>query len=296
MKKHLLELENESISIIRDTFVNSDNPVVMYSIGKDSSVLIELFAKAFYPLPIPAKVLHVDTTWKFKEMISFKYKIQKKYNLDLITHTNLNGVKENVTPFNNTDYTEIMKTKALLEALDKFEFDMIYGGARRDEEASRSKEKVLSHRNEYHIWDPLNQRIEPWHLFNTYKKPKESFRVFPLSNWTELNIWEYIKDSNLDIVPLYFAKEREVVKRGEEYFLLDDDRFETKSTDIVEVKKVRFRTLGCYPLTSGIESNADTLDKIINELKSSNSSERAGRLIDLDKEASMELKKRKGYF
>jgi len=296
MNSKLRSLENEAISIIRDTYIEAENPVMMYSIGKDSSVLLHLFLKAFFPVDVPVKILHVDTTWKFSEMIKFRENIKKKYNLDLITYTNLDGIKENVTPFNNENYTDIMKTEALKQVLSKHKFDMVYGGARRDEEGSRSKERILSHRNKYHIWDPVNQRIEPWNIFNTKKNKEESFRVFPLSNWTELNIWEYIKEEKIDIVPLYFAKKRKVVLRDGQYYLYDDERFELNNNDKVLYEKVRFRTLGCYPLTVGIKSNADNLNKIIQEVKKSKYSERHGRLIDSDKEASMEIKKKEGYF
>lgn len=296
MSSNLNLLEEESISIIRDTFPHGENPVILYSIGKDSSVLLHLFKKAFHPLNIPCKIMHIDTTWKFKEMIAFRNKIRTRDRLDLLVYSNLEGVKNNVTPFNNEKYTDIMKTAALKEALTLHKFDMVYGGARRDEEASRSKERILSIRNKFHIWDPTNQRVEPWNIFNTYKNSEESFRVFPLSNWTELNIWQYIKKQKIEIVPLYFSKKRKVVIRGDEIYLLDDERFEIKPSDIVTEEYVRFRTLGCYPLTSGIRSKAKTLDGIIRELNNSNLSERSGRLIDLDKEGSMELKKKEGYF
>ena len=296
MNSELKSLEEESISIIRDTYKSSKNPVVMYSVGKDSSVLLNLFLRAFYPLRIPIPFLHIDTGWKFKEMISFKKMVVKKYNINIVTFKNTQGLVDNINPFDNENYTDIMKTDALKIALDKGGYDFIYGGARRDEEPSRSKEKVLSHRNKFHMWEPLNQRIEPWYLFNFLKSKNETFRIFPLSNWTELNIWEYIKYRNIEIVDLYFAKKRTVVNRQGEYFLLDDDRFKINKNDTVSNEKIRFRTLGCYPLTSGVKSNADNINKIIQEIKSANLSERSGRLIDTDKAGSMEIKKRQGYF
>jgi len=294
--KHLKNLQDESISIIRETYSKSENPVVLYSIGKDSSVMLDLFRKAFYPLQIPIPFLHIDTGWKFREMIKFRDYQAKKHNLNLITHTNLHGKKNNINPFDHENYTDIMKTDALKEALDKGKYDFIYGGARRDEESSRSKEKVLSHRNKYHVWEPKNQRIEPWHIFNTLKSKEESFRIFPLSNWTELNIWEYIKKNKVEIVPLYLSKKRKVVLREGQYFLLDDTRFQIKESDEIIYEKIRFRTLGCYPLTAGVISKATSITGIINELNESQYSERSGRLIDFDKDGSMELKKREGYF
>jgi len=294
--KNLDALENESISIIRDTYSSSENPVLLYSVGKDSSVLTHLFKKAFYPLNVPVKLLHVDTTWKFKEMIKFRDDYASKNNLDLIVYKNQEAIKNNITPFNNKNYTDIMKTETLKKALDEHGFDMIYGGARRDEEASRSKERVLSVRDKYHSWDPRNQRVEPWLIFNTEKIIDQTFRIFPISNWTELNVWEYIKQEDIDIVPLYFAKNREVIIRDDEIYLYDDKRFEIKNTDIIKKLKVRFRTLGCYPLTAGIESDSDNLDKIIQELKNTSYSERSGRAIDKDRLGSMEIKKKEGYF
>jgi len=294
--KNLDLLENESISIIRDTYSSSENPVLLYSVGKDSSVLTHLFKKAFYPLNVPVKLLHVDTTWKFKEMIKFRDDYASKNNLDLIVYKNEEAIKNNITPFNNSNYTDIMKTETLKKALDEYGFDMIYGGARRDEEASRSKERVLSVRDKYHSWDPRNQRVEPWLIFNTEKILDQTFRIFPISNWTELNVWEYIKQESIDIVPLYFAKNRKVIVRDDEIYLYDDKRFEIKNTDKVKKIKVRFRTLGCYPLTAGIESDSDNIDKIIQELKDTSYSERSGRAIDKDRLGSMEIKKKEGYF
>jgi sulfate adenylyltransferase subunit 2 len=231
----LITLENESISIIRDTYSSSENPVLLYSVGKDSSVLTHLFKKAFYPLKVPVKLLHVDTTWKFKEMIKFRDDYALKNNLDLIVYKNQDAIKKDINPFNNKNYTDIMKTETLKKALDEYGFDMIYGGARRDEEASRSKERVLSVRDKYHSWDPRNQRVEPWLIFNTEKIIDQTFRVFPISNWTELNVWEYIKQESIEIVPLYFAKNREVIVRDDEIYLYDDKRFHLKNTD--EIKK-----------------------------------------------------------
>lgn len=289
-------LEEESISIIRDTLRKSNNPLILYSIGKDSTVLLHLFKKALYPLKNNVRVLHVDTKWKFKEMIEYRDRFFKSENINFIIHTNKRGYDENITPFNNPKYTDIMKTDALKQILNKNKFDFVYGGARRDEEVSRSKERILSIRNKYNNWDPVNQRIEPWNMFNTNISNEESFRVFPLSNWTEINIWQYIKKEKLDVVPLYFAKKRKVVVRNNQIFLLDDERFKLEKGDEVENLIVRFRTLGCYPLTQGVLSNANTVDKIINELKDSSYSERAGRLIDYEKEGMMELRKKEGYF
>ena len=293
---HLKLLEDEAIAIIHDTYRESVNPVVLYSIGKDSSVLLHLFRKAFFPAKIPIPFLHIDTGWKFREMISFRDNISKKYNIDLKVFKNLKGERSGVTPFNNEKYTDIMKTDALKAALTEGNYDFVYGGARRDEEASRSKEKILSHRDVNNRWDPKNQRIEPWNIFNTYKKKDESFRVFPISNWTEINVWEYIKEENIEIVNLYFAKDRKVLIKDEQIILVDDDRLPVAKNDIVETRKVRFRTLGCYPLTAGTLSNATTLDQIIDEIKTTKYSERNGRLIDHDQIGSMELKKREGYF
>ncbi len=296
MKKHLKDLEEQAISIIRDTYSFSENPVVLYSIGKDSSVLLQLFRKAFFPAKVPVPFLHIDTGWKFKEMIKFRDKIYKKYDLKGLVHQNKEGIKDNINPFDHANYTDVMKTDALKKVLKDKRYDFIYGGARRDEEASRSKEKVLSFRDKNNKWDPKNQKIEPWYLFNTVKNPDESFRVFPLSNWTELNIWEYIDFESIEIVPLYYAKKRKVVLSNDQIIFLDDNRYKFNELDQVKEISVRFRTLGCYPLTSGIVSNAKTVKQIINELKNSNNSERSGRLIDYDKLGSMELKKREGYF
>lgn len=293
---HLFNLEEEAISIIRDTYAVSENPVVLYSVGKDSSVLLELFKKAFYPGDIPVTFLHIDTGWKFKEMISFRDTIFKKNNIQGIVHKNLDGFQKNINPFDHSNYTDIMKTNALKKALTKGKYDFVYGGARRDEEASRSKEKIVSHRDKNNRWNPKNQNIEPWLLFNTLKNMEESFRVFPISNWTELNVWEYIHKEKIPIVPLYFAKQRKVVISDGQIFLHDDNRFKLKESDKSIILKVRFRTLGCYPLTAGLESDAENVADIITEIKESKFSERSGRLIDYDKLGSMEMKKREGYF
>ena len=294
-KNQLLDqLESEAISIIRDAYANSDNPVMMYSIGKDSSVLLHLTRKAFYPSNVPFPLLHIDTKWKFKEMISFREKIKKKFKLKLITYTNQKGLKLN--PQIDKNYTDIMKTKALKDALDNYKFDVVYGGARRDEEASRSKERVVSVREYGHLWNPKNQRPELWNLYNFGRNDGQTLRVFPISNWTEFDIWNYIKRENIEIVDLYFSKKRKCVKRENAYFLLDDKRFKIKNGEQVIFENIRFRTLGCYPLTAGIKSKAKNLNEVIKETLYEKNSERSGRLIDLDKPNSMELKKREGYF
>ena len=299
MKKNnlLKDLESEAISIIRDGFSKSLNPVLMYSIGKDSSVLLHLAIKAFYPSPIPFPLLHIDTKWKFKEMYAFKEKIKKKLNIKLITHTNLDGLKKKIDPANNSSvHTDVMKTEALKQAIDKYKFDFIFGGARRDEEQSRSKERIVSVRENTHTWDPKNQRPELWSLFNFNKNQDQSFRIFPISNWTEKDVWDYILQENIDIVNLYFAKSRPTIIRNGSIFLVDDDRFLLQKKEKIVNRKVRFRTLGCYPLTAGTESTAANIREIIEENKKIHFSERAGRLIDLDKINSMEVKKRDGYF
>lgn len=296
LPKLLLKLEDESISIIRDSFSKSFNPVMMYSIGKDSSVLLHLMRKAFYPSSLPFPLLHIDTKWKFKEMYFFKKKIINKYKLKIITHTNFYAAKKKINPFNNNNYTQIMKTDALKEALNKYKFDIIYGGARRDEEPSRSKERVVSIREENHSWDPKNQRAEVFQLYNYHKFNHQSFRIFPLSNWTEEDIWNYINFENIEIVDLYFSKLRPTVNRNGAIFMVDDKRFPIKKNEIVTFKNIRFRTLGCYPLTAATLSKANTISQIILENKRLNYSERAGRLIDHDNNDSMEKKKRNGYF
>ena len=293
----LKELESEAISIIRDGFSRSLNPVLMYSIGKDSSVLLHLAIKAFYPSPVPFPLLHIDTKWKFKEMYTFKKKVKKKLKVDIITYTNFSGLQKKIDPIKNSSlHTDIMKTEALKQAIDLHKFDFIFGGARRDEEQSRSKERIVSLREKAHSWDPKNQRPELWSLFNFHKNQDQTFRVFPISNWTERDVWDYILKENIKIVDLYFAKKRPVVNRDGAFFLVDDSRFSLKKNEKISFKSVRFRTLGCYPLTAGIESKAANLKEIIKENKKIIFSERAGRLIDLDKINSMEIKKKHGYF
>jgi sulfate adenylyltransferase subunit 2 len=293
----LKDLESEAISIIRDGFSKSLNPVLMYSIGKDSSVLLHLARKAFYPSPIPFPLLHIDTKWKFKEMYAFKEKIQKKLNIKIITYTNLEGLKKKIDPANNSSvHTDVMKTEALKQAIDHYKFDFIFGGARRDEEQSRSKERIVSVRERKHIWDPKNQRPELWNLFNFNKNQDQTFRIFPISNWTEQDIWDYILQEKIEIVNLYFAKNRPTIIRNGSIFLVDDSRLTLQKNEKIIIRKVRFRTLGCYPLTAGTESNATNIKQILAENKKIHFSERAGRLIDLDKINSMEIKKRDGYF
>ena len=295
---HLKKLESESIYILREVAAAFENPVMMYSIGKDSAVMLQLALKAFAPSPLPFKLLHVDTTWKFKEMIGFRDKIVKELDLKLIIHVNQEGLKKGIGPqsHGSKTHTDIMKTEGLKQALNLHKFDAALGGARRDEEKSRSKERVFSFRSATHAWDTKNQRPELWSNFNTQLKTNESVRVFPLSNWTELDIWHYIRSNEIPIVPLYFAKVRPVVKQNNQLIMVDDARLKIKPTELVEYKRVRFRTLGCYPLTAAIESNATTVDEIINELKSSQTSEREGRLIDHDQIGAMERKKQEGYF
>ena len=298
MLSHLKQLEAESIYIMREVVAESDNPVMLYSIGKDSSVLLHLARKAFYPGKVPFPVMHIDTTWKFQEMYQFREKTAEKFNLDLIVHINQEGVKNNINPFTHGSavHTDIMKTQALKQALDKHQFDVACGGARRDEERSRAKERIFSFRTQQHRWDPKNQRPELWSLFNTRKAKGESIRVFPLSNWTELDVWQYIYFENIDIVPLYYAKERLVIHRDGGLIMVDDERIKLQTGEKAISKQVRFRTLGCYPLTGAIESEATSLKDIIHELMKSRYSERQGRLIDNDSQASMEKKKEEGYF
>ena len=293
-KSLLKNLESEAISIIRDSYSKSSNPVMMYSIGKDSSVLLHLARKAFFPSSIPFPLLHIDTKWKFKEMIKFRNKIKKKYKLNLIVYTNQAGKK--LHPQKDKNYTDVMKTRALKDALNKYNYDIIYGGARRDEESSRSKERVVSVREKGHLWNPKNQKPELWSLYNYEKNEDQTLRVFPLSNWTEVDIWSYIYQEKIEIVDLYFSKKRKCIKRDGSYFLIDDNRFKLKKNEKIQNEFIRFRTLGCYPLTAGIKSKANTLKAIINETYNQRNSERSGRLIDLDKINSMEAKKREGYF
>jgi sulfate adenylyltransferase subunit 2 len=295
---HLQLLEAESIEIFREVAASFERPVMMYSVGKDSSVLLHLARKAFAPSRIPFPALHVDTTWKFREMIAFRDQTVKDYDFDLRVHTNPEGARDKINPFDHGSarYTDIMKTAALRQALNAGKYDAAIGGARRDEEKSRAKERVFSHRNEAHAWDPKNQRPELWRVFNTRINPGESMRVFPLSNWTELDIWTYIYAENIPIVPLYFAAPRPVVKRSGTLIMVDDERFRFEPGEAPMTKMVRFRTLGCYPLTGAIESKATTLPEIIMEMQASRTSERDGRLIDSDQSGSMEKKKQEGYF
>ncbi|WP_157015024.1 sulfate adenylyltransferase subunit CysD [Mesorhizobium xinjiangense] len=295
---HLQRLEAESIHIFREVAASFEKPVMLYSIGKDSSVMLHLAMKAFYPAKPPFPFLHVDTTWKFREMIAFRDRMARELGFDLLVHINEDGVREGVGPFSHgsNTHTHIMKTVALRQALDKYGFDAAFGGARRDEEKSRAKERVFSFRNSQHGWDPKNQRPEMWKIYNTRVSKGESIRVFPLSNWTELDIWQYILLENIPIVPLYFAERRPVVDRDGMLIMVDDDRMELRPDETVEEKLVRFRTLGCYPLTGAIESEANTLEGIVQEMLIARTSERQGRLIDRDEAGSMEKKKREGYF
>ncbi|ALQ06849.1 sulfate adenylyltransferase subunit CysD [Pseudoalteromonas sp. SR43-6] len=295
---HLQQLEAESIKIMREVAAEFENPVMLYSIGKDSSVLLHLARKAFYPAKIPFPLLHVDTNWKFREMIEFRDRIAKEYGFDLLVHKNPEGIEMGVGPFTHGSgkHTDIMKTQGLKQALDKYGFDAAFGGARRDEEKSRAKERVYSFRDKHHRWDPKNQRPELWNTYNSQVNPGESIRVFPLSNWTELDIWQYIYQENIEMVPLYLAKDRPVVERDGTLIMVDDERMPLNEGEVPQMKSVRFRTLGCYPLTGAVESTASTLTEIIEEMLLSTSSEREGRVIDHDSAGSMEKKKREGYF
>jgi len=295
---HLQQLEAESIHIIREVVAEFDNPVMLYSIGKDSAVMLHLARKAFYPAPPPFPLLHVDTTWKFRDMITFRDRMARECGLDLIVHVNREGVDQGISPFTHGSalYTDVMKTEGLKQALDKYKFDAAFGGARRDEEKSRAKERIFSFRSANHRWDPKSQRPELWSLYNARVKPGESIRVFPLSNWTELDVWQYIHLENIPIVPLYYAAVRPVVERNGMLIMVDDDRLELQPGEEVQQKSVRFRTLGCYPLTGAVESTAATLPEIIQEMLLTRTSERQGRLIDHDQAGSMEKKKQEGYF
>ncbi len=295
---HLDQLEAESIHILRETVAEAERPVMLYSIGKDSAVMLHLARKAFYPSKLPFPLLHVDTTWKFRDMIAFRDRTAREYGLDLIVHTNEEGLKAGINPFASGSrvHTDVMKTQALKQALDKHGFDVAFGGARRDEEKSRAKERVISLRTKDHRWDPKSQRPEPWRLYNTRKRPGESLRVFPLSNWTEADVWDYIAREAIPVVPLYFAAPRPVVERDEALIMRDDDRMELRPGEKLETRLVRFRTLGCYPLTGAVESTATTLEAIIAEMRGSRASERQGRIIDHDGAGSMEQKKQEGYF
>ena len=294
----LKALENESIEILRETAASFRKPVLMYSIGKDSSVLLHLAKKAFYPAPIPFQLLHIDTTWKFKEMISFRDKVVTDNSLSLIVNTNKEGVESGVNPFTTgiSEYTRIMKTVALREALDKNQIDAAIGGSRRDEEKSRAKERIFSLRDEGHRWNPRNQRPEMWRTYNTRLAPGQTMRVFPISDWTELDVWRYIEQEKIEVNPLYFAKERPVVKRGDQLIMVDDDRYPLNDGEKPEMLEVRFRTLGCYPLTAAVQSQAKTIEEIVEEVFAVKLSERATRLIDGANEDSMEKKKSEGYF
>ena len=294
----LKELENESIEILRETAAGFKKPVMMYSIGKDSSVLLHLARKAFYPSPIPFPLLHVDTTWKFKEMISFRDRIVADTKSQLIVHTNQEGVAANINPFNTnaSEYTRVMKTVALRQALDMYGFDAAIGGSRRDEEKSRAKERIFSVRDPGHRWNPREQRPELWRTYNTRLAPEQTMRVFPISDWTEADIWHYILQERIEVNPLYFAKERPMVARGDQMIMVDDDRFQLRDGETPFMKTVRFRTLGCYPLTAAVESTATTIEEVVEEVLQVKLSERATRLIDGDNEDSMEKKKTEGYF
>lgn len=294
----LKELENESIEILRETASGFKKPVMMYSIGKDSSVLLHLARKAFYPSPIPFPLLHVDTTWKFKEMISFRDRIVAETNSQLLVHTNQEGVEANINPFstNASEYTRVMKTVALRQALDMHGFDAAIGGSRRDEEKSRAKERIFSVRDPGHRWNPREQRPELWRTYNTRLAPEQTMRVFPISDWTEADIWHYILQEGIEVNPLYFAQERPMVQRGDQMIMVDDDRFQLRDGETPFMKMVRFRTLGCYPLTAAVESTATTIEEVVEEVLQVKLSERATRLIDGDNEDSMEKKKTEGYF
>lgn len=295
---NIRSLENEAIHIFREVAAEFENPVLLYSVGKDSTVLLHLARKAFYPEPIPFPLVHIDTGWKFPEMIAFRDETVAKYGLNLISHTNLQGQKDGITPLthDSSHYTDVMKTQALRAALEAGKYDAAFGGARRDEEASRSKERIYSFRSKNNKWDPRNQRPELWSTYNGRIKAGESIRAFPLSNWTELDIWKYIKAENLDIVPLYFAEKRKFVERNSLLILAEDPRLNLEPNEQIFEDYIRFRTLGCFPLTGAVRSHATTLDEIISELKSSTVSERQGRAIDHDTSGSMERKKRDGYF
>jgi sulfate adenylyltransferase subunit 2 len=295
---HLKQLEAESIHILREVAAEFENPVMLYSIGKDSAVMLHLARKAFYPAKPPFPLMHVDTTWKFREMIEFRDRMARECGFDLLIHTNVEGVDQGVTPFTHGSalYTDIMKTEGLKQALDKYKFDAAFGGARRDEEKSRAKERIFSFRTASHRWDPKSQRPELWNIYNARVRPGESIRAFPLSNWTELDVWQYIYLESIPIVPLYYAAVRPVVERDGMLIMVDDERLQLRPGEQVEMKSVRFRTLGCYPLTGAVESTAATLPEIIQEMLLTRTSERQGRLIDHDQAGSMEKKKQEGYF
>jgi len=295
---YLKELENKSIHIIREAIATSSNPAMLYSIGKDSSVMLHLALKAFYPATPPFPLVHVDTRWKFKEMIAFRDKRAKEVGMNLIIHTNPSGIEQDINPFVHGSklHTDIMKTEALKQVLDEYKFDCIFGGARRDEEVSRAKERIFSFRDKNHIWNPKEQRAEPFNIFNTNLDKSESFRVFPLSNWTEKDIWAYIEQENIEIVPLYLAKMRDIFEYDGMKILADDDRVPKEYKEKIKREMIRFRTLGCYPLTGAINSSANSLEKIVDEMNNATTSERSGRAIDKDQTGSMEKKKIQGYF
>ncbi|UZJ41979.1 sulfate adenylyltransferase subunit CysD [Prosthecochloris sp. SCSIO W1101] len=295
---HLKQLEAESIHIIREVAAEFENPVMMYSIGKDSSVMVRLAEKAFYPGKVPFPLLHIDSKWKFREMVEFRDNYAKKNNWDLIVHSNMEAFHGGVGPFSHGSqvHTDLMKTQALLQALNEYKFDAAFGGARRDEEKSRAKERIFSFRDTFHQWDPKNQRPELWDVYNTKVHKGESIRVFPLSNWTELDVWEYIRLEDIPIVPLYYAKKRPIVDLDGNLIMVDDDRMPEELRNRAEMRMVRFRTLGCYPLTGAVESDAVTIEEIVQEMMTTTKSERTTRVIDFDQEASMEQKKREGYF
>ncbi|ABB43438.1 sulfate adenylyltransferase subunit 2 [Sulfurimonas denitrificans DSM 1251] len=295
---HLKQLEAESIHILREVVAEFDNPVMMYSVGKDSAVMLHLALKAFFPAKLPFPLLHVDTKWKFKEMIEFRDKRAKEEGFELLVHTNPEGIEKNINPFvhGSAVHTDIMKTEGLKQALNKYKFDAVFGGARRDEEKSRAKERIYSFRDKNHRWDPKNQRPELWNLYNSKVHKGESIRVFPLSNWTELDIWQYIYLEGIPIVPLYFAKRRPVIEKDGVKIMVDDERMPIEEHEVVKEEMVRFRTLGCYPLTGAVESSATTLPEIIQEMLLTKTSERQGRMIDNDSSGSMEKKKIEGYF
>ena len=298
LSTRLHQLEAEAIFIMREVVAEFRNPVMLYSIGKDSSAMLRIAQKAFYPSKPPFPLLHIDTTWKFREMIAFRDETAARLGMDLLVHVNEEGLRRGVSPVasGSAMHTQVMKTEGLRQALDKWRFDAAFGGARRDEEKSRAKERIFSHRSASHSWDPRNQRPELWNLFNTRIKSGESMRVFPLSNWTEIDVWEYIRAERIPVVPLYFAKGRPVVERDGMLIMVDDERLPLLVGEQTRMERIRFRTLGCYPLTGGILSEADTIDAIIAEMRASSQSERQGRIIDHDEEGSMEKKKRDGYF
>ncbi|MDF0516654.1 MULTISPECIES: sulfate adenylyltransferase subunit CysD [Bradyrhizobium] len=295
---HLRRLEAESIEIMREVVAEFSKPVMLYSIGKDSSVMLHIAIKAFYPAKLPFPLLHVDTTWKFREMITFRDQTAKRLGVEVIVHVNNEGVERGINPIDSGSalHTQVMKTDALKQALDFHQFDAAFGGARRDEEKSRAKERIFSFRSAGHVWDPRNQRPELWNLFNTRIRQGETMRVFAMSNWTELDIWEYVMLEQIPVVPLYFAKQRPVVRRSGATIMVDDGRFPLKPNETPEMRMVRFRTLGCYPLSGAIDSNATTIQEVVEEMRNARVSERQGRLIDTDEAASMEKKKREGYF